>query len=568
MKTLKSKLILIILTLVAVSSVLTLTFGLIESFGVTENIVNTLISDRLTSANNMLKSYLSEEFGTFSLNSNGALVDKTGKAIDGQYTYIDKFSQDMAVVATVFAKQGEQYVRIITTVTDEKGARAVGTELDKTGKAYQAIENGQDFLGQATILGSQYMTGYSPMLDENKQVIGIYFVGVPMQEANAILQEGKLSTIKGVLFLVGIVLIIAAVATLFISNGISRPIKQVTNAARQMADGDFAVQLSVQSKDEVGQLANAFHLTIERLVNYQAYIDEISGALEKVSHGDLQIALHMDYTGQFEKLKHNMQALLDNLNTTMLKINQASVEVHSGAEEVSNASQALSGGAVQQASAVQELSASIVEITQRVQQNAENANAAYRSAEASGSEIHKSDSQMQEMVAAMQQISLKTAEISKINKIIEDIAFQTNILALNAAVEAARAGTAGKGFAVVADEVRNLAGKSAEAAKNTTLLIEETVKTVESGALIAEKTAGSLNESTRVIQKTVTLIDEIAKASSVQANAIAQIKQGVEQISSVVQTNAATAEESAASSEELSEQSSILQTLIAQFNLR
>lgn len=361
--------------------------------------------------------------------------------------------------------------------------------------------------------------------------------------------------------------LIGALITYFVSGSISSPIKKVTAAAQQIADGNFNVALSVNSKDEVGRLANAFNLTIERLVNYQGYIDEISDALYHVSRGNLKVELQREYSGQFKKLKDGMKDLLSNLNETILQINHSSDQVHSGAEQVANASQALSQGATEQASSIEELSASITEVTEQIRKNAENAKDAHAKANFAGKEMHASNDQMREMMAAMEQITLKSSEISKIIKIIEDIAFQTNILALNAAVEAARAGAAGKGFAVVADEVRSLAGKSAEAAKNTTVLIEETIKAVNNGSQMANKTATSLDKSAQVTMDAVALIDKIALASHEQATAVVQINQGIEQISTVVQTNAATAEESAAASEELSGQANILKALISKFVL-
>ena len=412
------------------------------------------------------------------------------------------------------------------------------------------------------------MTAYSPIYDANNQIIGIYFVGVPMEEVNSVLDAGMTSTTRSVILLSIGVLALSILLTYFISGSIARPIQTVTGVAQQIAEGQFDVSLSVKSKDEIGRLAKAFNLTIDQLVNYQGYIDEISDILYRVSQGDMQAELQREYAGQFKKLKDNMEALLRNLNATLLQIGQSAAHVDSGAGQIAHSAQALSQGATEQASSLEELFASIAEIAQQVKQNAENAKSGQNRAEQAGQELQSSIGQMQGMIEAMHNITIKSAEIRKVNKIIEDIAFQTNILALNAAVEAARAGESGKGFAVVADEVRTLAAKSAEAAKNTTLLIGETIVAVESGSAIANATAHSLREATDIATEAVSLIDKIAQASQDQAQAISQIEQGLTQVSDVVQTNAATAEESAAASEELSGQSSMLTELIRQFNLK
>jgi methyl-accepting chemotaxis protein len=568
MKTLKGKLILMILTLITTVVLISVSIVVSQSLVVTDNIITALVEERLTSSNNMLKTYLDEQFGSLSLDANGKLIDKNKQPIEGRFEYIDKFSKDMDVVATVFAKEGDQFIRILTTVMNDMGERAIGTELDKNGQAYREVSQGNLFFGEADILGSQYMTGYAPLYDNNNQIIGIYFVGVPIESVNSILDEGVALTIRSVVVFSIVLLSLAFVITLFLSNGITKSIQRITKAAQQIADGNFDVELSVRSKDEVGRLAKAFNLTIERLVNYQGYIDEIADALQEISKGNLQVELHRDYVGQFEKLKKHMQDLLTNVNTTLMQIRQSAQQVDLGADQVANGAQALSQGATQQASSIEELSASIAEITEQIRENAENAKSAHNMANYAQSELLASNDQMQEMNKAMEEISKKSAEISKIIKIIDDIAFQTNILALNAAVEAARAGSAGKGFAVVADEVRNLAGKSAEAAKNTTLLIEETIRAVENGSEMTSKTATSLDKSASATKDAVVLIHKISQASQEQANAAIQINQGIEQISSVVQTNAATAEESAATSEELSGQADLLQALIGAFQLR
>ncbi len=347
---------------------------------------------------------------------------------------------------------------------------------------------------------------------------------------------------------IGVMVIIYLIGTYFfvvIIRGIKYPILEIEQAASRMAQGDLDVEISYTSKDELGILSKQMRELIRKL---QVIIDDENKFLARMASGDFTVdsICEEEYIGGFKPLLVSFRAIAEKLNHTILQISQSSAQVASGSNQVSGGAQALSQGATEQASSVEELSASINEISQKVQQNAEYAHKANDMAGDVGNEMQKSNQKMQEMIQAMNNISACSDEIGKIIKTIEDIAFQTNILALNAAVEAARAGEAGKGFAVVADEVRNLAGKSAEASQNTSALMN-TVKGVEEVASI---------------------ISQIADASGNQAEAIAQITLGIDQISNVVQTNSATAEESAAASQELSNQSQLMKDLVGTFRLK
>lgn len=296
-------------------------------------------------------------------------------------------------------------------------------------------------------------------------------------------------------------------------------------------------------------------------------IEESSRVLQEVARGDLTVAMVGEYKGSYNLIKDGLNHAISSFNDLLSEISIAAEQVALGSKQVSDGSQSLSQGTTEQASSIEELTSSITEISTETKQNAQNATQASSLASITQTEAAQGTEKMNQMLVSMKEINESSANISKINKVIDDIAFQTNILALNAAVEAARAGQYGKGFAVVAEEVRNLAAKSAQAANETTALIESSIVKVENGTRIASETANTLTKISESVQKVNLIVGNIASASNDQATAISQIDQGLSQVSIVIQTNSATAEESAASSEELSGQADMLKEVVQKFRL-
>lgn len=415
-----------------------------------------------------------------------------------------------------------------------------------------------------------YSDTYDPMMIQVEEKLAELFSGVAsaVEARQASAHQTKNVSILTNLIVLALALLCTIIAVIILTKAIIRPVTEIQTAMKHMDEGDFDnAQITYVSKDEFGDLSNSIRNTIERI---SFIVSDLGVGLDSVAAGDFTAENQNtdEYVGVYAPLAASLDKITKDLNHTLGQINKASDQVASGSDQVAYGAQALAQGATEQASSVEELFATVNTVANQVKENAQNAQNAREESEKSSIEVENGNKHMQEMIAAMDEINGKSAEISKIIKTIEDIAFQTNILALNAAVEAARAGTVGKGFAVVADEVRNLAGKSAEAAKNTTTLIEETVLAVESGTRIVGSTAKIMTNVVEGTEKVTTLVSSIAHASNEQASSIAQITQGIEQISSVVQNNSATAEESAAASEELSSQANLLKELISSFHLK
>ncbi|MDT8900683.1 methyl-accepting chemotaxis protein [Anaeroselena agilis] len=457
---------------------------------------------------------IKEAYQKSRVNVRDAILNKDAKIIAANIKQFDDRIKDMKSETASVGK---------TLVSDEgrkvhKTLEVAVTEYDIYCKElFTMIQAGQ--IDQVNQLMQTKGMRMAEILEGSLAKLGDMKVDLAKQKAASNKETADKATMIMLAF-VAIGVLLAMVLGVFVSRLISRPLKEMVGVAGKLADGDLDVSITVRSRDEVGELAKAF------------------------------------------------QTMTDNINHAMSNINASADQVASGSKQMSDSSMALSQGATEQASSIEELTASLEEIAAQTEQNAANANQANTLAEAAKDNAAEGNSQMLGMLKAMDDINESSASISKIIKVIDEIAFQTNILALNAAVEAARAGQHGKGFAVVAEEVRNLAARSANAAKETTALIEGSIKKVEGGTRIANATATALDQIVDGVTKVAELVGQIAVASNEQAAGIAQVNQGVMQVSQVVQTNSATAEESAAASEELAGQAEILKEAVARFKLK
>ncbi len=350
-----------------------------------------------------------------------------------------------------------------------------------------------------------------------------------------------------------------------ILDAVVKPVNEARDVLEEMEKGNLRAHVSGDYMGDHAVIKHALNTTIDAL---NGYIGEISSTLSEMAEGNLDVEITSEYKGDFILLKDSINNIASSLNGVMSGINIAAEQVASGTLQVSDGSQEIAQGATEQAASIEELTVTTAQIAEQTGNNAKSAEEANRLSTEAKNSAMMGNEQMHDLQQAMREISNSSVSISKIIKVIDDIAFQTNILALNAAVEAARAGAQGKGFAVVAEEVRNLAARSASAAKETTELIEGSLSKTNAGAAIADKTAAALDAIVGSVQNAVTLVGEIAAASNAQAAAIREVNRGIEQMSQVVQANSATAEEAAAAAEELSGQAETLKGMVDQFRLK
>lgn len=455
-----------------------------------------------------------EKYASLKVVMRDALISEDPEYLQARLERFNELKGEMEVALDEYSKG----------ISSEEERQLYEALVEKFGQYLPLMEDAMaDAVAGEKAEARDHIYNQAPELNTAVNETGRAILAINMKLADeALVENERLSQ-----WLIGVMIVSAVVgAAIALAIGalltrlVSRPIQEIVAASQKMAEGDMNVDIEVRSKDELGTLAQSF------------------------------------------------TAMANSMNSVLQNIANASEQVASGSRQVSEASQTLSQGSTEQASSIQQLTASIEQIASQTKLNAENAEEANRLALSAHADAELGNERMKEMLAAMEQINDSSGNISKIIKVIDEIAFQTNILALNAAVEAARAGQHGKGFAVVAEEVRNLAARSAGAAKETTVLIEGSIKKVEVGTKIATETARALDQIVGGVNKAASLVGSIAVSSNEQAIGIAQVNQGISQVSEVIQANSATSEECAAASEQLSGQSEQLKRMVGQFRLK
>lgn len=545
MKSLKTKTIVLILILVIFASLAAVSVSLYQSNKVMNSVVDMQFDDRLKSNENMMTIYLEEEFGNIRMDLNGKLVDKDGETIDGRYDYIDKLSKALGVEATIFKKEDNNYVRVLTSIVGDDGKRVIGTVLDPNGEAYAKINKNEDYIGEAGILGTNYVTVYSPMLSDNGEVIGIYFVGVPNANVEKIVSSGLRSTIISSVIAVLMVLLIVGVLSFITGNYIVNPIIAVTRRLGKFGKLDFSHEDSEtmikysKREDEIGIMTNALNMMEKNIVGF---VKNTSDAAEQVA------------------------ASSQELTATSMQAATATEEVVRAIDEIAN-------GAENQAEDTEDTALHINDLGELLDQDAQNI-----------VELNKAtqqiDEQKEEGFIILKELVTKTEEtgeatqniyniilsnnenaedIEKASLMIENIAGQTNLLALNASIEAARAGEAGRGFAVVADEIRKLAEESARFTNDIKAIISNlkansllAVETMDDVKLIVSEQGGSVKETEIRFEGIADATERVKALSEILNNSAELMKKNKDNIVDLVQNLSAISEENAAGTEEAS----------------
>jgi methyl-accepting chemotaxis protein len=473
-----------------------------------------IVQNKLRGDLNSVSYIISDVYGELRLENNH-LVDDQHEPLDERYDTIDQISTNFSVVATIFQREGSDYRRITTSIIDTSGKRAVGTMLGTNSAAYQPVSAGNTYVGQATILGKEYIAGYEPIFTPNtREVIGILFVGVEMSSVMASAHEMIDSRInRGVFFialLAAAMLIIAVILTVFIFKSILiKPVNTIVSVLEAAGGGDLTQTVGILSNDEIGDLAHHVNQTLESIKNLAVIIKKRSAALSDIGT-DLTSNM-ADTAASINQMNAHIQSIKDRIahqSVSVAATNEATGRITASIDRLNENTEQQSASVAQTSSAIEEMIANIQSVTQTLIKNAERVNELSRSSEIGRSGLH-------EVAGDIQEIARESEGLLEINAVMKNIASQTNLLSMNAAIEAAHAGEAGKGFAVVADEIRKLAESSGDQSK--------TIGTV------LKKIKGSIDKISRSTGEVLNKFEAIDSGVKTVAEQEANIRKAMEE---------------------------------------
>ncbi|GLR52448.1 methyl-accepting chemotaxis protein [Shinella yambaruensis] len=529
----------------------------------------------------------------------GALAAVRGETMPelASHDLVDRTASSIAGVATIFAKQGPEYVRISTNVKKEDGTRAVGTKLAADHPAQAVLARGEPYFGPAKLFGRDFMTGYFPVKNTAGANIGLLFIGIPME-----VYFQKIHDLQFHAIVAGVVsMLLFGCLAYFAVRRATKPLRSLIGAVGAIAEGRLDTDIPCRAKaNEFGQIARAlevFRENAQRRIEMEGIaqrqneeaaaereltdaekretdrqielaVNQLAAGLGRLAQGNLSQAIDVPFSGRLEQLRQDFNASLSRLRDTLGSIRANATAIQSSGADMRRSADDLSRRTESQAASLEETAAAVDEITVTVRSSAERAQEANNRVAETKASADNSSAVVTSAIEAMERIEDASRKIEQIIEVIDDIAFQTNLLALNAGIEAARAGDAGKGFAVVAQEVRELAQRSADAAKEIKGLIDKSTQEVSTGARLVQETGAVLASISRQIVGISDHVALIATASRDQSAALQEVNSSVNQMDQMTQQNASMVELTTSASRHLAGQADELMALIAQFRFQ
>ncbi|TBN17073.1 methyl-accepting chemotaxis protein [Agrobacterium cavarae] len=563
-----------------------------------EDVMQTALMDTERAVRSMAILYEMKVGGTTLAIENGELKSVSRPSIGTllDFDLVDRVGMANGGVATVFQAQGTDFLRVSTSLKNEKGERAVGTKLAVDGAAYAKITKGESYFGPATLFGRDYMSGYMPVLSKKGAPVGILFVGVPLE-----FYQGHIDGLRNMILVVGAAVMLAfSILGYFVIKRSMRPLGNLTDAIRSLSQGKLDTDIPyMERKNEFGDIARALEVfrdnareklriegqSVEERAQAEAErsrndaekldtdrqiefaVGQLAAGLARLSDGDLTQTLDVPFSGRLEQLRVDFNTSLANLKDVLQQVRERTFIIQNNGAEMRKSSDDLSRRTESQAASLEQTAAAVEEITVTVKSSAERAREANKAVRITQESADNSGSVVKNAVDAMGRIEEASQKIEQIIEVIDDIAFQTNLLALNAGIEAARAGEAGKGFAVVAQEVRELAQRSADAAHEIKALINQSTQEVNSGSLLVQEAGQVLSSISLQIVTVSKHVETIATATNDQASALQEVNSSVNQMDQMTQQNAAMAEESSAASQMLADEVEALLGLLHRFRM-